>query len=82
MECCNGKGRLYGNALKVSMVPFTPYGMFSRSERRIFGIDVDIVKTLAQKLNFKFRIQLLRSWDPQYENGTYGGMMGSVSQAF
>ena len=64
------------------MVPFTPYGMFSFSDGRIFGMDVDILKTMAQKLNFKFNIQLLRGWDYKYENGTFGGMIGGVSMIF
>ena len=63
-----------------TVVGVVPYSLFSPVDGRLSGMDVDIVKVLAGKLNFQLRLKLAKTWGKRHKNGSWdGSMMGDVS---
>ena len=46
-----------------TVVGLAPYSLFSPADGRFYGMDVDIAKVLAGKLNFQLRMKRAKSWD-------------------
>ena len=83
-ECCEQKGRLDGKTLIVqTVVGLAPYSLFSPADGRLCGLDVDIVKVLAEKLNFQLRMKFAKTWAKRHKNGSWDeSMMGDVSTTY
>ena len=63
-----------------TVVGIPPYSVFSPVDGRLSGMDVDIVKVLAGKLNFQLRMELAKTWSKKHKNGSWAkSMIGDVS---
>ena len=71
---------VFGKVINVSVYGAIPYIVLDviNGKRSLSGVDVEILRALAQKFRFRPNIVGQKTWGSRLENGTWIGTVGSV----
>lgn len=78
-RCCFGKTQLFGKQVNVSVIGVTPYIVFDPKTGSLSGIDIDLLRIVARKFQFKPVIRPEKTWGAII-NGKWIGTVASVEQ--